>query len=115
LAGRRAGGHGLEGVIEVVDVVRIQVAAGCGRAGRRIGHAAGLDHAARTLPGDQRGIVAAGDADRDDLRRAVRALDGEAVAGALAVVERLHRRVAVVEREGPLALHVDTPGAVAIG
>ena len=113
-AGGRRADRG-PGIARVVDIGGIEVA-GRGRDARNAGtHAAGLDHAPRRLAADHGGVVGAVDGDGDQLGGAVDREGGERVGQRLPGIERLHGRVAVVERVGPEAVGRQREAAEAAG
>ena len=85
----------------IVDVGGIEVA-GIGRRARcAVIDAAGLDHRAGHRAGDGGGVVGAVDGDGHRLLGAIRCHRREGVDQRLARIERLHRRIVVVQRVGP--------------
>lgn len=103
--------RGREGVVGIVDVPLGQGAAGAWRGFAGI---AWLGHASANIAADDRGVVGALDGDRHRLCRTVRGPHGEIVSQRLTCVQRLHRAVAVVEREGPVPIRGHGEAAVTV-
>ena len=59
------------------------------------------------VPADHGGVVVAGDGDADHLGGAVEAEHRERIGQRLALSTRLHGGIGVVQRVGPVAVHVE--------
>ena len=97
-----------------VDVGRVEVTARRRRPGLPVGNATLLAHPVGRRAGDHRRVVGALDGDVDHLRRAVRRLHRHQLVQRVAEVQRLHCRLAVIQRVAPRPRGIDREAAVAL-
>ena len=103
------------GVVQVIDIGRVQIAGRGGRARRAVGDTAGFEHRPGEIATDHRGVVGAVDGDGHQLLGAADRRGGERVGQRLPGVELLNGGVVVVQCVGPEPSGGERMGAEAIG